>query len=410
MNHYEVCEGNTVVGDAYFTRSRHSISTTFLYRPDYLANATLAIDPTLPLVTGAQYTPGLPGAFADSAPDRWGRHLVDKAERAKAREEKRSPRTLDELDYLLGVSDDVRQGSLRFREPGKAFLGPNSTVPPLIELPKLLHAAQSVDSDDSIAAIKFLLDTGTTGLGGARPKAAIQMEDGTLALAKFPYHSDSWDVMAWEALALTLMENAGIRVPTFQLVEVGEAHALVLQRFDRAFSARIGYLSVMSALGAHDGDHRDYLDIADAIRDLSVVPHLDLHELYTRLAFFVAIGNTDDHLRNHGFLHTDDLSKRDGWTLSPAFDVNPNPAPGARRATTILGADSAPDEAQALREFGSACDLDADTARDIVRSVFAAVQVWEVAATQLGIHSSERNEFREMFVGRADALREAFGL
>lgn len=182
------------VGKAYITRHRGRISTTFLYDPDYLSADGMSIDPALPLVSGAQHQAGMVRAFADSAPDRWGRGLIDKAERARAREESWAPRRLDDLDFLLGVSDDTRQGALRYRLPASdVFLGPAATVPQLVALPELLHAADALDADDdAVEAVKHLLDTGATGLGGARPKASVRLEDGSLAIAKFPHSSDQW--------------------------------------------------------------------------------------------------------------------------------------------------------------------------------------------------------------------------
>ena len=211
-----------LVGQAHVTRSRGQVSTTFLYDPTYLADGGMNIDPALSLVPGAQYQSGLIGAFADSAPDRWGRNLIRKAERSRAREEGRVPRQLDDLDFLLGVSDDTRQGALRFRPPGsEEFLGEPSRVPRLVALPELLHASDELASDDAPSnAVKRLLDTGTTGLGGARPKASVRLDDGGLAIAKFPHSSDSWDVMAWEATALDLLETAGVRTPQHQLTWV----------------------------------------------------------------------------------------------------------------------------------------------------------------------------------------------
>ncbi|MDR3067882.1 MAG: type II toxin-antitoxin system HipA family toxin, partial [Cellulomonas sp.] len=253
-----------LVGQAHVTRQRGQISTTFLYDPVYLADGGTSIDPALPLVAGAQYQTGLPRALADSAPDRWGRNLVEKAERTRAREEGRTPRRLDDLDFLLGVSDDTRQGALRFRRPGDdAFLGKPSSVPPLVSLPELLRACDALASDsDPSSAVKQLLDTGTTGLGGARPKASVRLEDGSLAIAKFPHSSDQWDVMAWEATALDLLETAGIRTPQRRLRHVGERSVLVLRRFDRTDAGdRIGYISAMTATGSADGEHRDYADI-----------------------------------------------------------------------------------------------------------------------------------------------------
>lgn len=335
-----------LAGQADFTRTRNQISTTFLYDPSYLAEGGMSIDPALPLVSGSQHQVGLIRAFDDSAPDRWGRNLIEKADRIRAREENKVPRRLDDLDFLVGVSDDTRQGALRFRLPGhEEFLGRPSSVPRLISLPELLHASDELASDaDPSIAVKQLLDTGTTGLGGARPKASVLLEDGSLAIAKFPHGSDAWDVMAWEATALDLLENAGVRTPQRRLTRVGERSVLILRRFDRtSTSDRIGYISAMTATSSIDGGHSDYADIAEAIRDLSLSPRKDHQALYDRVIASVALGNTDDHLRNHGF-----LADRGSWTLSPVFDVNPNPDLWRSRSTSIMGADAQPDEIDGL--------------------------------------------------------------
>ena len=196
-----------LVGQARVARARGRVSTTFLYDPAYLADGGANLDPALLLAPGAQHQDGLVRAFADSAPDRWGRNLIRKAERSRAREEGRVPRRLDDLDFLLGAGDDTRQGALRFRLLGHdEFLGEPSRIPRLIALPELLRAGDELASDDDPSdALKRLLDTGTTGLGGARPKASVRLDDGGLAIAKFPHAGDSWDVMAWEATSLDLM-------------------------------------------------------------------------------------------------------------------------------------------------------------------------------------------------------------
>lgn len=391
-----------VVGQAHFTRQRGQITTTFLYDPGYLSSDGTSIDPALPLVSGAQHQPGLVRAFADSAPDRWGRNLLEKAERARARDEGRVPRRLDDLDFLLGVSDDTRQGALRYRLPGsEEFLGKPATVPQLVSLPELLRASDELASgEDPSRAVKQLLDTGTTGLGGARPKASVRLEDGSLAIAKFPHSSDRWDVMAWEATALDVMEAAGIRVPQRRLVLVGERSVLILRRFDRTGEGhRIGYISAMTALSAADGEHRDYAEIAEAMRDLSLSPRTDHHELFDRVVAGVALGNTDDHLRNHGF-----LADRGSWTLSPVFDVNPNPDPQRARSTTIMGADAPPDEAEALLALAEECSLSSAQARDRIARVAEAVAGWRDAARRNGVREQEITIMAESIEPRMNAV------
>ena len=406
MTTVEVLVGDeaTMVGHAHFTRTRGRISTTFAYDAGYLARGGTSIDPALPLVSGSQHQVGLVRAFADSAPDRWGRNLLEKAERGRARAEDRAPRRLDELDFLLGVSDDTRQGALRFRYPGGPFLGQPSRVPPLVSLPELLRAADEVTSDEDPArAIKQLLDTGTTGLGGARPKASVRLEDGSLAIAKFPHGSDEWDVMAWEATALDLVETAGIRTPRRRLTRVGGRSVLILRRFDRSDQGqRIGYISAMTALGSIDGEQRDYAELAEAVRDLSMSPKADHHELFDRVAASVVLGNTDDHLRNHGF-----LADRGSWTLSPVFDVNPHPDPWRSRATSIMGADTSPEEADALLAFAGECSLDVAQARARLDRVATAVATWRDAAQRNGIRAQEITMMAESIQPRLEAVLAA---
>ncbi|WP_454836928.1 type II toxin-antitoxin system HipA family toxin [Rhodococcus qingshengii] len=392
-----------LVGQAHFTRARGQISTTFLYDPAHLTGDGMSIDPGLPLVSGAQHQAGLVRAFSDSAPDRWGRNLIEKAERTRAREEDRAPRRLDDLDFLLGVSDDTRQGALRYRLPGhEECLGKPSRVPQLLSLPELLRASDELASDENpVRAVKQLLDTGTTGLGGARPKASVRLEDRSLAIAKFPHGSDQWDVMAWEATSLDLMERAGIRTPQRRLTHVGERSVLILRRFDRTGNGhRIGYISAMTALGASDGEHRDYAEIAEAMRDLSFSPKSDHHELFDRVVASVALGNTDDHLRNHGF-----LADRGSWTLSPAFDVNPGPDPTRARSTSIMGADSQPDEADGLMALAEDCSLSAGQARERMSRVAGALAGWRDAARKNNIREQEITMMAESIQPRVEAVR-----
>lgn len=394
--------GQLHVGQAFFTRHRGDISTTFIYDQRYLSGQNISIDPALELVTGAQHQSGLIRAFADSAPDRWGRNLIEKAERTRARAEARAPRRLDDLDFLLGVSDDTRQGALRFRLQGHdEFVGAASRVPHLISLPQLLRAADEVTSNsDPARAIQQLLDTGTTGLGGARPKASVRLEDGSLAIAKFPHGSDGWDVMAWEATALELLDSVGIRTPGRRLTRVGDRSVLLLRRFDRTSTGhRVGYISAMTALGAADGEHRDYSEIAEAVRDLSHSPKQDHRELFDRVVASVALGNTDDHLRNHGF-----LMSRGSWTLSPAFDVNPNPDPWRPRSTSVMGADVMPDEAAALLDFAHECGLGPADARRRIQAVAVGLSTWRDVARRNSIQGHEITMMAESIEPRLESV------
>lgn len=437
--HLQCPRGPVVVGTAFFTRNRGKISTTFLYDNAYLSTGLPALDPSLPLVAGPQHYAGMIRSLSDTSPDRWGRGLLDKQERARARQAGETPRSLDEVDYLLGVSDLTRQGALRYRiadasagesprtrQVGNDYLGPGATVPKLIELPALLSASAEVAAgEETPRALKQLLETGTTGLGGARPKASVLLEDGTLALAKFPHPADSWDVMAWEGVALDLVELAGVPAPHRRLTKIGHQSVLIVRRFDRATQAsagvgtsgarqdmdagmRIPYLSALSAVGGSDGQDFDYLDLAAAIREYTATPAQQLAQLYCRAVCNVVIGNTDDHLRNHGLLGTwDRHGNWAGWQLSPAFDINPNPNLSARRATTILGADTYEEEAQALPALAAECDLTQKQSQQITARIVDAVENWREIAQKHGITPAQIRQFAEVFAARGAAVRAA---
>ncbi len=395
-----------LVGRADFTRSRGTVSTTFRYHPGYLGDRdSINIDPSLLLVEGAQHVAGLLPAFADTAPDRWGRNLIDRAERARAREQDRRPRSHDDVDYLLAVSDNTRQGALRFRLGGAAeFVGEPSRVPQHISLPHLLHASDQLAADaEATEAVKELLDTGTTGLGGARPKASVLLEDGSLGIAKFPHASDQWDVIAWEAVALDLLSDAGIRVAQHQRVRVADRSILLLRRFDRdPHSARRAYVSAMTATGSRDGDRRDYVDIFAALRDMADAPRDEARELYDRVIASVVLGNTDDHLRNHGF-----VAAGPRWALSPAFDVNPNPDLAKSRATSIAGATDHDDEIEGLLALADDAGVTLDQARQRFAHVAAALKHWRERAARHGIPAREVSMMADSIEPRLETVTKA---
>ncbi|MGO4534196.1 type II toxin-antitoxin system HipA family toxin [Leifsonia sp. 2MCAF36] len=421
MTHHEALQvhlalgGTTVfVGHAQFHRSRGALaSTTFQYDQSYLANPTAyAIDPALRMVTGTQYVQGLPGAFADSAPDRWGRNLITKRERAIAREGSRRPQQLDDVDFLTGVSDITRQGALRFRPDDRArFVDHGHTVPRLVRLPELLRAADAAAHDgDNLDAVKALLDAGTGSLGGARPKAAVLGEGGEQLIAKFPHHEDAWDVMAWEATALDLAAAAGVTIPPHRLVRIEGRHILLINRFDRTRGAdgadpgRVGYISAMTLLEHRDGESADYLDIAERLEEISASPKDDARQLFRRVVVSVGLNNTDDHLRNHGFLRG-----RAGWNLSPAFDINPNPDADARQ-TTVAGADTAADEADGLRVLGRACRLSSDEIASELGRTAEVLAGWREAAARNGVRNAELSRFERSFDAGITTLLEAAAL
>jgi serine/threonine-protein kinase HipA len=390
--HIDLGASTIRAGTAYMSTRRGVLSVTFTYDQVYLGRAgSRAISPDLPLDAGTISTTGLPGALADSAPDRWGRNLINKRLRAAEDPAERGAVAVGEIDYLLGVADISRQGDLRYRIDGGPFLQEDVDVPQLIELPRLLDAsnlvARDLASDDEMAAIKVLLDAGSGSLGGARPKASVRADD-QLLIAKFPHPNDPWSVIAWEKTALDLAELSGIRVPNRRLEAVGEKQVLLLDRFDRDGDHRLGYLSAMSLLVSQDGDNRDYLELAEALSTHGSNVDRDLEELWRRIAFSVVINNTDDHLRNHGFLYQDA-----GWTLSPVFDVNPNPDLSVHRSTSINYETEAIKTPSALFDAAEYFGINRTRANEIWNEVRTATAPWRDVAKANGVAQREINLF-----------------
>ncbi|SEQ79569.1 type II toxin-antitoxin system HipA family toxin [Microlunatus flavus] len=381
----------TPAATAHVSERRGVVSTTLTYEPGWTrSRAAYALSPELALVASRHHVDGLPGAFADSAPDRWGRNLVAKRLRTQARLAQQAPPTIREVDYLLGVADQTRQGALRFSvEEGGPYLDVSADVPRLVALPRLLRAADAVadDGTDDLAAVKELLAAGSGSLGGARPKASVRAGD-RLLIAKFPHAGDQWDVMAWEKTALDLAQACGIEVPTARLVGVGRRRALLLDRFDRRGPARLGYISAMTLLRSADGVSVDYLELAEAMAEHGAAVAADLARLWRRVAFMLVINNVDDHMRNHGFLRASS-----GWTLSPAFDLNPDPDAGAGRVTTVNFADDAEGALRELVAGARQFRLSAAAASAVLDEVLAATRSWRRTARANGVGEGEIHRF-----------------
>jgi serine/threonine-protein kinase HipA len=290
-----------------------------------------------------------------------------------------------EADFLVLVDDETRQGALRFAEhDGGPFLAPSarSRIPPLVQLPKLLQASERVIGEtDSEEDLRLLLAPGSS-LGGARPKASIRDRDGGLAIAKFPHKDDDIDVEKWEAVALSLAGNAGIRVPKWRIETVAGRTVLLLSRFDRLGGTRIPFLSAMSMLGAVDNESHSYLEIVDAIRQYGSDPRADTQELWRRLVFNVLVSNTDDHLRNHGFLY----ERGKGWRLSPAYDLNPVPLDVRPRIlTTAITLDDGTANLGLAFEVADYFGVSAADGRRIAGEVGVAVSHWRDHAARIAV-------------------------
>ncbi len=330
---YMDCKDDTpsFLGTLSVSNVRGRSTCAFAYDEKWLCEHTAGIllDPDLPFYRGKQYiVNGKPifGMFADSCPDRWGRTLMNRREVIQARKENRKPRKLTEFDYLLGVYDESRMGALRFSlETSGPFLADDAALatPPWTTLRQLETASISFEQNDDTEAEKWLNQLLAPGssLGGARPKACVQDPQGGLWIAKFPSRHDDYDVGKWEIIVHDLAKECGLYVSEAKAVQFSDLGSTFLtKRFDRDGQTRIHFSSAMTLLGKTDGDSDiSYLDLADFIKSNGASPKEDLKELWKRIVFSMAVSNTDDHLRNHGFLLT-----TKGWRLSPMYDVNPS--------------------------------------------------------------------------------------
>ena len=391
------------VGNLWFHIRGHKGSASFEYDKKWLDHPErFALEPALKLTEGSFHTGqdlSLFGGFGDSAPDRWGRVLMRRYEAAIAKEQNRAPKTLSEIDYLLGVNDEARQGALRFSvSPDESiFLSPKERVriPPLIELPNLLSAAERFAADhESTEDLRLLLAPGSS-LGGARPKASIRDFDGSLAIAKFPRKDDEHNVVVWEAVTLALAKNAGIRVPFHRLETILEKSVLIIKRFDRDDENRIPFLSAMSMLGAQDNEQHSYLEMAYALAQNGASPEEDMKELWRRIVFTIMVSITDDHLRNHGFVY----ERYKGWRLSPAYDINPTPLDLAPHvlSTSIDFNDNTASLETAMR-VAKEFRLKKEDALLIIKEVASSVSQWRMVASKFGMSKQQCDRMASAFV------------
>ena len=333
-----VCAGwmaeNPVIGELNITHSHGRERISFEYARSWLKrNPGFIFDPELMPYVGRQYPPDGKNTFgflSDISPDRWGRKLMDRREIIRARKENRQPQKLYEGDYMLGVHDQGRIGGIRIRsEAEDRFLSAENELaaPPMTELRKLEQVSWGYENETNPYEEKWIRDLLSPGssLGGARPKANVIDECGDIWIAKFPSKNDSYNVGAWEMVIHELACEAGILVPEARLNRFSDhGDTYLVKRFDRIGSGnsvnRIHFASAMTMLGETDGSENriSYLDLAAVIESISADADADLKQLWKRIAFYVMVSNTDDHLRNHGFLLTSD-----GWRLSPAYDINP---------------------------------------------------------------------------------------
>ena len=395
----------TLMGILYVNSLKGGESYSFEYDREWLKKTSLKItlDPELIPYSGRQYPFGktIFGLFSDSSPDRWGRVLMNKRERILAGKEGRKPAKLYDSDYLLGVYDETRLGGIRFKtEPNGAFLSDDkeTAAPPWASLRALEEASRNFENEDTALSEKWLnqLIRPGSSLGGARPKATVIDPKEQLWIAKFPSRNDENDSGAWEMVTHDLARICGLHVPEAKLEKFSKLGSTYLvKRFDRVLNKRVHFASAMTLLGKTDGasaaEGTSYLDIAAFIKSYGAQPKRDLIELWKRIVFNMAVSNTDDHLRNHAFIFTEN-----GWRLSPLYDVNPVPY-GNELSLNVDEADNSINIDLAIEtavRFGISRTDATNDAKDILVIVR---ENWEKLATAYGLSRRLIEEMRPAF-------------
>ena len=396
-----------LVGELGYESLRGSDSYSFKFADSWIKKYNaIALSDDLNNYPGIQYTQpekDIFGCFADALPDRWGRTLFLRREQIMAQEENRPVRRLSSFDFLTGIDDHSRMGGFRFKEtPDGEFINTDNTlrVPPLTDLRELIAASKEIERSEGTNIIpekKWITQLVQPGssLGGARPKANVIDENHNIFIAKFPSLNDDYDVGIWEHFCHLLAKNAGINAAETKVITTNDKHhTLLSHRFDRTYAGRrIHFASAMTLLGLNDGDNattgHGYIDIVDFIISGCTDVDANLRELFRRVAFNICVGNSDDHFRNHGFLLT-----AKGWTLSPAYDMNPTL--NDHQSLLINNKTNTAD----LSILLDSCDeymLTHEVAKGIIDEVLEAVKGWRTLANRLGIAKREMNLFEGVF-------------
>ena len=397
-----------LVGELSMQSIRGKESYSFEFSKDWLKNyGSFQLSDDINNYTGIQYCQQnneIFGCFADSLPDRWGRTLILRREQILAMEEKRPVRRLTEFDFLTGIDDYTRIGGFRYKiDPTGEFINTSNKlqIPPITEIKELVRASNEIELSEEKNTLPqkkwlFQLIQPGTSLGGARPKATIIDENKHLYIAKFPSRNDLYDVGLWEHLSHLLAKESGLNCSESKVIKAGNKyHTLLSKRFDRtADNKRIHYASAMTMLGLKDGCNANtgngYLDIVNYIIKNCCNVDYNLKELYRRVAFNISIGNSDDHFRNHGFLLTPQ-----GWTLSPAFDINPSLS---KEQSLLINSYTAKSDLNILLDSCEEYMLNHNTAKQIIEEVLKGISKWKLLANKINIPQSEQNIFKERFI------------
>jgi serine/threonine-protein kinase HipA len=393
---------NIGILSAHFAKGKKAFS--FEYDKEWIeSEQQRLLDPDIQFFSGTQFPNNKEnfGIFLDSMPDTWGRTLMKRRVAQQAKERNEKAPTLYDIDYLLGVYDESRMGALRFKtNPEGPFLDNNNEIPtpPWSSIRELQYAADSLENDednDEVRKWLAILMAPGSSLGGARPKANILDENKDLWIAKFPSKNDTIDKGAWEYLAYELAINAGITMAPCRIEKIaGKYHTFFTRRFDRENTERIHFASAMTMTGNNEDTIRDnpasYLDIAEFIQTYGANVDENLHQLWRRIVFNIAISNTDDHLRNHGFILTDE-----GWILSPAYDLNPSIDKNGLALNIDM--DNNALDFDLAKSVGDFFRLDEKQMDSIITEVVNSIKQWKDIANKIGISRVEQELMRGAF-------------
>lgn len=394
-----------MIGTLSAVQGKGQKSFSFEYDKNWIkSEQQFLLDPDIQWFSGQQFPNQKEnfGIFLDSMPDNWGRTLMKRRELQYAKEVGLPVKNLYEIDYLLGVYDESRMGALRFKlDVNGSFLNDNNSmsIPPWSSIRELQQAANVIESDKDNNEIKkwlaLLLAPGSS-LGGARPKANLLDEHQNLWIAKFPSQNDSIDKAAWEYLAYQLALKAGINMASSKIEKIsGKYHTFFTKRFDRSNKERIHFASAMTMTGNNEEKIRDsnasYLEIAEFIQYNCAEITTDLHQLWRRIVFNIAISNTDDHLRNHGFI----LSSK-GWRLSPAYDINPSIDKNGLALNIDMNNNAL--DFELAKSVGKYFKLNVEQMNIIINEVLQSVCEWKTIANTIGISRSEKELMEGAFI------------
>lgn len=393
-----------LVGTIYVAENRGKELYSFEYSPKWLSKADHLLDPDLQLYGGRQYVRDdkkIFGVFADSCPDRWGRLLMKRREEIRAKAAGERPKKLLDSDFLVGVYDEARMGGLRFKTSKDGDFISNDkeyATPPWTSLRELEQASVAFENEEESFDEKWIRQLIAPGssLGGARPKASVMAPDGSLWIAKFPSKHDDFDSGAWEMVTHELALMCGLNVPEARLEKFSKlGSTFLVKRFDRDGDKRIHFSSAMTMLGKKDGadysDGSSYLEIVSFLKANGASPKKDLIELWKRIVFSMAVSNTDDHFRNHGFVLAED-----GWKLSPLYDVNPD-IYGEYLSLNVDDNDSKIDFELAL-SAAAFYGIEKKLAKELIAEIRNVVgKNWEQLAKKYGISRNEIERMRVAF-------------